>query len=82
VERVLREAGEQLARRSRLRRKGTDLRWFSDKVAPGFGVKTEDLESGSRSLKVGNARALLCYMAVRGRRGLNGAVVQGMLERP
>jgi len=36
-----------------------------EKVAAGFGVETEDLESGSRSRKVGKAPAALCYVAVR-----------------
>jgi putative transposase len=65
VERVLREAGEQWERRSRLKGRGGDLRWLIEKVAPSFGVETEDLKSGSRSRKVGKARAALCYMAVR-----------------
>jgi putative transposase len=65
VERVLRESGEQWERRSRLKGRGADLRWLIEKVAAGFGVETEDLESGSRSRKVGKARAALCYMAVR-----------------
>jgi putative transposase len=108
VERVLREAGEQWERRSRLRGRGGDLRWLIEKVAPSFGVETEDLKSGSRSRKVGKARAALCYMAVRelgltcaflakelrispsavskstmrGRRELNNAVIQAMLESP
>jgi len=59
VERVLREAGEQLERRSRLRRRGADLKWFIERVA------AEDLKKGSRSRKVVKARAALCCIAVR-----------------
>ena len=66
VEQVLREAGEQWERRSRLRRRGGNLESrFIEKVAVGFGVDTSDLKSGSRSRKVAKARAALCYFAVR-----------------
>lgn len=65
VEQVLREAGEQWERRSRLGRKGKDLRWIIGKVADSFGMDADDLESGSRSRKVAKARAALCYVAVR-----------------
>jgi len=61
----LREAGEQLERRSRLRRRGADLRWFIERVAVGFGVETEDLKKGSRSHKVVKARTALCCILVR-----------------
>jgi hypothetical protein len=65
VERVLREAGEQLERRSRLGRRGADPRWLIEKVEVGFGVEAEDLKTGSRSRKVVKARAALCCIAVR-----------------
>jgi putative transposase len=65
VERVLREAGEQWERRTRLRRRGADLRWLIEKVADHFGVEAEDLKSGSRSRRVAETRAALCDMAVR-----------------
>jgi putative transposase len=65
VERVLREAREQWERRTRLRRRGSDLRWLIDKVAVAFGVEREDLNTGSRSRRVARARAALCYVAVR-----------------
>jgi len=108
VERVLREAGEQLERGSRLRGRGADLRWLIERVAVVFGVEAEDLKTGSRSRKVGKARAALCCIgvrelglscaflakelrispsavsksAVRGRRELDHAVIQGLLESP
>lgn len=108
VERVLRDAGEQWERRSGFRRKGADLRWLIERVAVGFGVEAEDLKTGSRSRKVGKARAALCYVgvrelglscaclakelrispsavsksAVRGRRELDHAAIQGLLESP
>jgi hypothetical protein len=108
VERVLREAGEQLERRSRLRRRGADLRWLIERVAVGFGMETEDLKTGSRSRKIGKVRAALCCIAVRelglscaflakelrispsavskaavrGRRELDHAVIQELLESP
>jgi putative transposase len=65
VEGVLREADEQWERRSRLRGRGANLRWLIEKVASRFGVEPEDLKSGSRSRKIGKARAALCYMGVR-----------------
>jgi len=65
VEQVLREAGEQLERGSRLRRRGADLRWFIERVAVVFGVEAEDLKTGSRWRKVGKARAAVCCIAVR-----------------
>ena len=65
VERVLREAGEHLERRSRLSRRGADLGWLIERVAVGFGVEAEDLKTGSRSCKVVKARAALCCIAVR-----------------
>jgi putative transposase len=79
VERVLREAGEQWERRSRLRGRGEDLRWLIEKVAVGFGVEMEDLKTGSRSRKVGKARAALCYIAVR-ELGLSCAFVAEQLR--
>jgi hypothetical protein len=108
VERVLREAGEPLERRTRLRQRGADPRWLIDRVAVGFGVEAEDLKTGSRSRLVGNARAALCCIAVRElalscaflakelrinpsgvsksavreRRELDHAVIQGLLESP
>jgi putative transposase len=63
VERVLREADEQLERRSRFRRRGADLRWLIERVAVGFGVETEDLKTGTRSRKIGKVQrfaALRC----------------------
>jgi chromosomal replication initiation ATPase DnaA len=48
-----------------LGRRGADLRWLIEKVAAGFAVEMEDLKSGSRSRKIGKARAALCYLAVR-----------------
>jgi putative transposase len=65
VERVLREAGEQWERRSRLRRRSNYLSRSIEKVAEGFGVDADDLKSGSRSRKVAKARAAFCYIAVR-----------------
>jgi chromosomal replication initiation ATPase DnaA len=65
VEQVLREAGEEWETRSRLGRRGKNLRWIIEKVAGGFGVDTDDLKSGSRSRKVAKARAAICYIAVR-----------------
>jgi len=65
VEQVLREAGEQWERRSRLARRGKNLRLIIEKVAYGFGVDMNDLKSGSRSRKVSKARAAICYLAVR-----------------
>ena len=65
MERVLREAGEQWERGTRLRRNGADLSWLIEKVAVGFGVDREDLKMGGRSRKAGKARAALCYIAVR-----------------
>lgn len=46
MDRVLRKSGEQWERRSRLKGRGADLRWLIEKVAAGFGVEREDLESG------------------------------------
>jgi len=106
VERVLREGGEELERRLRLRRRGADLKWSIERVAVDFGVEGEDLKTGSRSRKVVKARAALCCIAVRelglscaflakelrispsevsksamrGRRDLDHAVIQGLLE--
>ena len=66
VERVLKEAGEQWAKRTRLRRRGADLRWFIDKVAVGVGG-AENLKGEQITLSKGNPCCSLLHGAAGGR---------------
>jgi putative transposase len=65
VERVLREAGEEWEKRSRLRQRGMGLEQLLQRVATRFGVDSEELRSGSKIPSVSKARAVLCYLGVR-----------------
>jgi REP element-mobilizing transposase RayT len=65
VERVLKQADEQLEERYRLQVKVTSLAALVDKVAHHYEIEPEDLKSASKKRVITNARRALCYIAVR-----------------
>jgi putative transposase len=74
VERVLRESDEEWERKTLLRQRGVDLNRLLDRVADHFGVGIEDLKSVSKIPAIADARAILCYLAVR-KLGLTSASI-------
>lgn len=70
MERVLREGGEQWARRSRLRLTGGDMKWFMEKAAVGFGVETEDVKREQIQLSRGILCCALLHWGAGGRVGM------------
>ena len=65
VERVLKQADEQLEQRYRLQEKVISLAALVDKVAHYYKIDSEDLKSASKERIITNARRALCYIAVR-----------------
>jgi len=65
VERVLKQADEQLEEKYRLQVKGISLAALVDKVAHHYKIDPEDLKSASKQRVITNARRALCYIAVR-----------------
>jgi REP element-mobilizing transposase RayT len=65
VERVLKQADEQLEEKYRLQVKGISLAVLVDKVAHHYKIDPEDLKSASKERVITNARRALCYIAVR-----------------
>ncbi len=65
VERVLKQADEQLKEKYRLQMKVISLAALVDKVARHYKIDPEDLKSASKERVITNARRALCYIAVR-----------------
>lgn len=65
VEKVLKQADEQLEEKYRLQANVISLPAFVDKVAHYYKIKPDDLKSASKERLVTNARRALCYLAVR-----------------
>ncbi|MGD2100001.1 MAG: hypothetical protein PVG35_20695 [Desulfobacterales bacterium] len=65
VERVLKQADEQLEERYRLQANLISLPAFVDKVAQYYKIDPDDLNSASKARVITNARRALCYIAVR-----------------
>ena len=65
VERVLKEANEQLEEKYRLRVNVISLQALVAKVAHYYKIEAEDLKSASKERLVTKARRALCYLAVR-----------------
>jgi len=65
VERVLKQADEQLEEKYRLRVSAISLQGLMDKVARYYKIEAENLKSNSKERTVTQARRILCYIAVR-----------------
>jgi putative transposase len=65
VERVLKQADEQLEEKYRLQAGGISLSALIEKVAQYFKLDPENLKSASKERSVTEARRILCYLAVR-----------------
>lgn len=79
VGRVLREAEEHLQARAELAKSGIDFETILEKVAGDYGIDPQELKTGTRNRRVAEARAILCYCAVR-HLGERGATVAGRLQ--
>ena len=65
VERVLKQADEQLDEKYKLQLTGISLQTLVEKVAHYYKIEPEDLKSASKGRIVTKARRALCYLAVR-----------------
>jgi len=65
VERVLKQADEQLEEKYRLQARGISLEALIQKIAQHFKIDAENLKSASKERLVTEARRVLCYIAVR-----------------
>jgi putative transposase len=65
VERVLKQADEQLEEKYRLQAKAISLAALVDQVAHHYKIDPEDLKSASKERVITNARRALCYIVVR-----------------
>ena len=65
VERVLKQADEQLEEKYRLQRNVISLPALVEKVAHHFKIDPADLRSSSKERHLTKARRVLCYIAVR-----------------
>ncbi len=65
VERVLKQADEQLEEKYRLQVSVISLQAFIEKVAQFYKIDPENLKSASKERPVTKARRVLCYIAVR-----------------
>jgi putative transposase len=65
VERVLKQADEQLEEKYRLRVSAISLQGLMDKVVRYYKIEAENLKSSSKERRVTEARRILCYIAVR-----------------
>jgi len=65
VERVLKQADEQLEEKYRLQVKAISLLSLVEKVALSYKINPEDLKSASKERLITKARRALCYIAVR-----------------
>jgi hypothetical protein len=65
VERVLKQANEELEQKYRLQATGVDLEKLLIKVAQYYEIEPENLKTASKESAITKARTLLCYLAVR-----------------
>lgn len=65
VEKVLKQAGEELEQRTRLQATALDLGQLIKNVANHYQVSEEALKTPSKARTVSLARCVLCYLAVR-----------------
>jgi putative transposase len=65
VQRVLKQAGEQLEERYRLKVTAVRLPALIDKVARCYKIDPDNLKSANKERSVTEARRVLCYIAVR-----------------
>ena len=65
VERVLTEANEDLAQKTRLQAEGPDLDTLIERVANYYQIDSEDLRIASKERQISRARMMVCYLAVR-----------------
>jgi putative transposase len=65
VEEVLKQAEEDFETRTRAASKGITVAALTERIAHHFGVDRDDLRSGTKTRHVVEARAVLCYLAVR-----------------
>lgn len=65
VERVLKQADEQLEEKYRLQAGAISVKALVEKVAHYYKIDAEDLKSASKERSVTKARRVLCYIAVR-----------------
>jgi chromosomal replication initiation ATPase DnaA len=65
VERVLKQADEELEQKYRLRAAGVDFEKLLMKVAQYYEIDPEDIKTASKESAITRARRLLCYLAVR-----------------
>ena len=62
---VLAHANEELSRRTRTRGEGLDFKGLSAKIAGQFDIDVRLLSTPTKGRSVSQARAVLCYLAVR-----------------
>ena len=65
VMQVLAEADETFDRRYKLKSQGYDIARIEQKVVDLFGIKKDELYSGSRKKPISEARSVFCYWCVR-----------------
>ena len=65
VERVLKQAEEDLKERYRLEAFGIDIDTLLVRVAQNYKIDPEDLKTASKEATITKARTVLCYFAVR-----------------
>jgi chromosomal replication initiation ATPase DnaA len=65
VMQVLAEADETFSRRYKLKSQGYDIARIEQKVVDLFGIKKDELYSGSRKKPISEARSVFCYWCVR-----------------
>ena len=65
VERVLKQANEELEQKYRIRATGIDLEELLTKVAQYYEIDPENLKTASKESTITKARSLFCYLAVR-----------------
>ncbi|MBN2060317.1 MAG: transposase [Deltaproteobacteria bacterium] len=65
VQQILSEANDELDRRYRLKSQGYDIEKVEKRVIEVFGVKRDELYSGSRKHAISLARSVFCYWCVR-----------------
>ena len=65
VEKVLKQANEELAQRTLLQASGPKLAQLIKKVATFYQIDDAELKTASKARQVSLARSILCYLAVR-----------------
>jgi hypothetical protein len=65
VERILKNADEQLEEKYRLQAEVSSIQTLVEKVADFYKIDSEDLRSASKERHITGARRVLCYLAVR-----------------